>query len=379
MHSGIEFHGRLSRSDRRPANPGQYDLLFQIFPKPKSQRVLWSETVCGVEVRSGGFFDVVLGSVNPIDANLFAQTPRWLGVCVVRSGRPDRENASRIPLLGDGVRLHVRLVELSTRLTHLENVFIGEDATSRGNRLRALPRRIQQLYTDLRRIQERLSVLEGADEFSDLARQLTALSAELARLSAPSGRLTRIEDELEDLVGPQGDVVDLSERMDSLEKRILVGTGAGSDALAELITSFQGALEEMAVRQTRLERLIAQLQDPGGGQHRALTSTLPIARHVPPGTVVVVQSGTVVPSQGAQAVGVLGTILAVDGAQARVAIGGVASCRVTGPVEVGDVLVTSAEPGVAQASSADAPIGIAIARALEPNDSGSGTILTRLL
>jgi hypothetical protein len=82
MQPGIEFHGRLSRSDRRPANPGQYDLTFQIFPKPTSQRVLWSETIAGVDVRSGGFFDVILGEVSPMSADLFSQGARWLGVQV---------------------------------------------------------------------------------------------------------------------------------------------------------------------------------------------------------------------------------------------------------------------------------------------------------
>lgn len=379
MHSGIEFHGRLSRSDRRPANPGQYELLFQLFPKATSRRVLWSETLSDVEVRSGGFFDVVLGTLSPISASLFSQTPRWLGVRVVRGGRAEGEHTSRTPLLGDGVRLHVRLVELGARLTHLEEAFIGEDATGRSARLRALPRRIQQLYSDLRRIQERLSILEGADDIVDLTQQVTQLGDGLAQLSAPSGRLTRIEDELEDLVGPQGDVVDLSERIDSLEKRILVGGGEGAAALAALLTGLQDSLDDMDARQTRLERLITQLQGPAGGQHRALTSTLPIAQHVPLGTVVVVEEGFVVPSQGAQAVGVLGTILAIDGSRAHVAIGGVASCRVSGPVKVGDVLVTSDEAGVAVASQVDAPIGVAVARALEPSAAGPATILTRLL
>ena len=169
MHQGIEFQGRLSRSDRRPANPGQYDLHFQLYPKPRSGQVLWSETISQVEVCSGGFFSVILGQTTPMADELFSKAPRWLAVQVLHSGGFDGEHASRIPLMGDSLRLQARLSVLSERLSHLENSVIGEDSVGRSSRLRALPRRFEKVYSDLRTTQDRLVALEGGEAVLALA------------------------------------------------------------------------------------------------------------------------------------------------------------------------------------------------------------------
>ena len=247
MHQGIEFQGRLSRSDRRPANPGQYDLSFQIFSKPTSNRVLWSETISKVEVRSGGFFSVILGQANPMAGELFSKAPRWLAIQVIRAGRADGEHSSRVPLMGGSLRFQTKLSALSERLSHLENSFIGEDSVRRSSRLRALPRRIEKVYTDLRTIQDRLMALEGSEEVLALAQDVRALADGLTGLSGPSGRMTRVEDELEDLIGPHGDVVDLNERMDTLERRILVGDGAGAEALTGMLNAFNEEVSDLSL------------------------------------------------------------------------------------------------------------------------------------
>ena len=380
MQTGIEFHGRLSRSDRRPANPGQYDLLFQIFPKPGSQRVLWSETITQVEVRSGGFFDVVLGQGSPLKPDLFSQAPRWLGVRVVRSGRADNEHSPRVPILAEGIRLQAAMSVLSERLSFLENAFIGEDITGRSSRLRALPRRQQQLFSDLRSIQDRLSTLENSEETAVIQQQCRALAENLARLVAPSGRLTRIEDELEDLIGPHGDVVDLNERMDALEKRTLISASEGGDALAEALARFHTTLEDIQLRQERLEQVCQQLHESASGSDsRALTASFPVARKLQAGTIVILESGTLVPSRHHQDPGVVGVILSSDRRQATVAISGVVACQTVGAVSVGDILVASKEPGVAVAATSPPSIDAALGRALEEQSAGVGRVLVRLI
>lgn len=379
MHQGIEFHGRLSRSDRRPANPGQYDLSFQIFPKPGSHRVLWSETISRVEVRSGGFFDVILGQISPMAGDLFSQAPRWLAIQVIRAGRPDGEHSSRIPLMGDGLRLTAKLSLLGERLSHLEGAFIGEDGVGRSSRLRALPRRIQQIYTDIRTIQDRLGVLEGSEEVVAVVQEVKTLADSLARLSAPSGRLTRVEDELEDLIGPQGDVVDLNERMDALEHRTLVGDGAGAEALTGLLDTFNEEMSGLLARQERLEREIRRLQKEASGSAHALTATYPIAQAVTPGSLVAAADGRVMPSRHAHDAGVIGIVISASSEEAVVAVGGVCVCRIIGPIDAGDILVAAEEPGIAAAAGEPPLPGIALARALEPHGAGEGTIRVRII
>ena len=49
MDGVLEFHGRLARADKRPANPGRYRLQFQLHNQEKiggkRDRVFWEETL----------------------------------------------------------------------------------------------------------------------------------------------------------------------------------------------------------------------------------------------------------------------------------------------------------------------------------------------
>jgi len=379
MHQGIEFQGRLSRSDRLHADPGPYDLSFQLYPKPGSSRVLWSEVIRQVEVRSGGFFSVILGQVTPMAGDLFSKAPRWLAVQVVRSGRPDGEQSSRTPLMGDSLRLQAKLSALSDRLSHLEHSFIGEDSVGRSSRLRALPRRFEKIYSDLRTIQDRLVTLEGGEAVLALAQDVRMLAGGLAGLSAPSGRVTQVEDELEDLIGPHGDVVDLNQRMDALERRILVGDGAGAEVLTEMLRTFSEEVSELSARQGKLERSIRRLHDaaPRGPQEQ--TATYVTAQPVPPGSLVVVVDGKAQLSRRARDPGVIGVVLSATSEEAVVAVGGVCVCRVIGPIEAGDILVAAAVPGVATPADEPPLPGIALGRALDSHRAGEGTIRIRVI
>ena len=76
MQGRFEFHGRLCRSDKRPANPGLYHLQFQIHGQPRdSQRdkIYWEEVIEKVEVVPGGFYRVVLGQGEPVDPVIFSR------------------------------------------------------------------------------------------------------------------------------------------------------------------------------------------------------------------------------------------------------------------------------------------------------------------
>lgn len=205
MAQVMEFSGRLSRSDKRPANPGSYDLRFGIHASVGDDDPLWEEIVRGVDVVPGGFFHVVLGRSLPLEAVIFEELPRWVSVRVVHGRSVDEENGPRVPVTGLPVLLGHRLRTLESRMGVEPPVLVdeGED----------------RIQVALRELEERLESLENETEALDLGQQLRELQKRLAELDGEEGRLVHIEDELEDLVGPDGDVVDLNERMDQLEGR----------------------------------------------------------------------------------------------------------------------------------------------------------------
>lgn len=204
MAQVIEFSGRLSRTDKRPANPGRYDLRFAVHATLADDEPLWEETVRDVEVVPGGFFHVVLGRTVPLGGELFAEGTRWVATRVLRGRQLDDEHSPRVPVTGLSVLLSERLRVVEDRL--------GVEAPTGDSTEERLRRLISEL-------EERVEAVEDDSDASDLDERVAELSRRLAELDGEEGRLTRIEDELEDLVGPDGDVVDLNERMDRLEDR----------------------------------------------------------------------------------------------------------------------------------------------------------------
>jgi hypothetical protein len=77
-----------------------------------------------------------------------------------------------------------------------------------------------------------------------LGARVDALEARLGRLDTDEGRVAHLEDELEDIVGPDGDLIDLLERIEELERRV-----RSIDRLAELENRL-GALEAQLRRGT---------------------------------------------------------------------------------------------------------------------------------
>ena len=78
--------------------------------------------------------------------------------------------------------------------------------------------------------ERRLEVAEAGEPVRALERHAADLSGRLDRLDRDDGRLVRIEDELEDLVGPRGDVVDFEERLSLLERVVFGRSSIVTDA-----------------------------------------------------------------------------------------------------------------------------------------------------
>lgn len=246
----IEFHGRLCRADGRPANPGTYDLYFQLFEGREGERAIWEEALEAVPVAAGGFYHVVLGQGVALRPELFKETPRYLGVRVIRAGRPAEETAERVPLTGVTLKLGASAGALDARVGALETNGGAPSGELVGPKTR---KRLRVLHRRLRRLES------GGGTVGLLATRLGMLEERLARLDGEEGRVTHLEDEMEDLVGPDGDVVDLNERMDRVECRppeLRVLQAPEVAALQERVERLLRRVEELEAT------LLAQAPDP---------------------------------------------------------------------------------------------------------------------
>lgn len=214
MYTLIEFHGRLSRSDKRPANPGRYDLLFQLHASSDSAATLWSETLKGVDVAPGGFYYVTLGQKLGLNAGLFTGGPRWLSVRVIAGGKRSDEHSSRVPVLGQLICLAELMQGVENRVAQIEGALTGIGSARSGRREGSAG----QLRDWAQEMADRLALLEEGGGGARLE-HLQQITVRLDEIDGDDGRLTRLEDELEDIVGKDGDLVDLNERMDLLEAR----------------------------------------------------------------------------------------------------------------------------------------------------------------
>ncbi len=249
MFEGITFSGRLSRRDGRPANPGLYALRFGLHADAKTGRSNWHEDHDGVNVGPGGFFSVVLGSVNPLRADHFVTLPRWLSVRVLRRGHVEEENGFRTPLLGETMRLARVDVGFEKRLKGLEGF---RDQAVEGPDVGRLASRVEGLDLRVKGMEDvRLgAVEEGVAELEHTVR----------RIGGEDGRLTWVEDRLDDIDGPDGDIIDLVERMFRLERK--------APELFEMLEDEPRREAMLRVRISQLEQMLkalgAQLEAVGG-------------------------------------------------------------------------------------------------------------------
>lgn len=238
MASLIEFHGRLFHVDPLPgsvgaqrlAEPGRYDLRLALHARRDDLEPLWAEEQAGVPVSVGGYFGVVLGERLPLPDGLFDGTPRWLAAIGV--GASDGVQTVRVPVLGHAIRVYEQLEGIRERLAAVEAALqLGE-------------RRVVNVNKRLRRLER------GKGALLPVLRHARALDTRLARLDSDDGRIAHLEDELEEVVGPDGDIIDIIERLERIEG---VGPGQASvdpKQLAELARR----LDELGERVKALAR-----------------------------------------------------------------------------------------------------------------------------
>lgn len=75
----INYQGFLTDSEDIQVN-GIHALFFRIYETEQSTDILWEESKI-LEIVDG-YFHTQLGSVNPLDQNIFSEPDRWLGIAV---------------------------------------------------------------------------------------------------------------------------------------------------------------------------------------------------------------------------------------------------------------------------------------------------------
>jgi len=119
--SMMNFQGQLSDPNTGNFVPdGAYTLTFKIFDANIDGSLIWSETQ-QVPV-TGGLFNTLLGSSNPLDASMFNETSRWLEILLY-----DDEFIPRLPMVS--VPYAFQAVEASNAST-LNGMVSGDFALS---------------------------------------------------------------------------------------------------------------------------------------------------------------------------------------------------------------------------------------------------------
>lgn len=238
MASLIEFHGRLFHVDPLPgsvgaerlAEPGRYDLRISLHARREDLEPLWAEEQGGVPVSVGGYFGVVLGERLPLPDGLFDGTPRWLAAIGV--GSSDGVQTVRVPVLGHAIRVYEQLEEIRARVASLEAAQqLGE-------------RRVVNVNKRLRRLER------GKGALLPVLRQARALDARVTRLDGEDGRVAHLEDELEEVIGPDGDLIDIIERLERIE-----GVRPGQASVdPKMVVDLSRRLDELGERVKALAR-----------------------------------------------------------------------------------------------------------------------------
>lgn len=244
MAQYLEFHGRLTRPEGRAPATGHLDLQLSLHAEVNSDDVSWSEIHRDVLVSATGDFDVLLGRIVPLAPAHFADPPAWVSVRVLRNGRPGEEGAPRVPITGADVTLTHAINDVATRVDNME---ANAEAGPAGKQART---RILKLHRRLRRLEA------GEGALAPIVTSLAGLQARLFPIDREGGRLDHIEDELEEITGPDGDIIDLLERVEKLE-----GSGpvprpapAASASTTRLDPrSFAQLVERLQVAEKRLE------------------------------------------------------------------------------------------------------------------------------
>ena len=189
MQGRFRFHGRLCRSDKRPANPGLYHLQFQLHGQPRdSQRdkIYWEEVIEKVEVVPGGFYRVILGQTSEVDPAIFSRGVRWMSVRVVRGGKLDEEHGIRVPMVGHAFRLYSSLGKLGARLEEVEAR--AQELASSSPKVDQFQTRVNRIVEALEGVHARLVPLEAATELNAaVIRRVETLTSRLDAIDLDGG------------------------------------------------------------------------------------------------------------------------------------------------------------------------------------------------
>lgn len=242
----IEFQGRLARSDGRDVAAGRFDLRFRLHIHREGPAYVWEELHPGVRVGVGGGYSVLLGGFDPLEAQHFVEV-RWLGVSVERDGVAS-EVGERVQLAGATVRLSEIVIGLLARVDAAEARTPRALDPEAGGDSEARPR-IVRLHRRLKRVEA------GGGVVAPLESRIRELEGRLVKLDDEErGRVLRLEDELDDLVGRDGELVDLAERVEALER----GHGGPmrlERADAELLARAERAEARLLLVQARVDGL----------------------------------------------------------------------------------------------------------------------------
>jgi hypothetical protein len=184
----------------------------RLFASSTGEAVLWHHDAVRTFADGPGRWMVELPFELPADARLFSTSTRFVSIWV----GAEQRWTPRAPFSGESVRRAVALGRLEDRLAALEA------AWNRAGRLQVLTELRDALDDHERRLRQ-VEALEPVHALQDASLELAG------RAERTEGRLVRIEDELEDLVGKDGDVVDFEERIGRLE-RVLFGPPPPRDA-----------------------------------------------------------------------------------------------------------------------------------------------------
>jgi hypothetical protein len=374
MKQVLEFHGRLRSTSGSAPLSGRFDLIISVHKSEREDQAIWVENHRAIDVDNGGAFSVVLGLETPFPTNIADQSHRWVSVAAVQADGDQVASQVRTPLVLTTLRLASELSELTHRVDHTDGILGVERGT--GHHLALLEGMLAEL-------EQRIGAIETSSNSAILDARIASLEESFRALTGDDGRLERIEDEIEDLVGPDGDVVDLNDRMDVLEQRLgdEEAQPAGARETFELMRVQLAALERRLDSKAPKRPPVVVATDPSPVLRAAFLRADKV--DLQPGDVVVASGGAVAACQMPADRRVVGVYLgepapaaADGGARVMVAVAGVVSVRVdgdTGPIDVGDLLVTSSRPGHACADPAPAA-GTVIGKALDAVASGSALL-----
>ncbi|MEC7947676.1 MAG: hypothetical protein VX265_08925 [Myxococcota bacterium] len=198
---GGRFPGLRDHAGRQAA------VRVSLYATPGDDAPLWTDVLPAIPVGEGGAAHLVLGVGAPLPATVFVRYPRYLAVSVDGCGHL----GPRRPVTGAALRLGARVAALEN-----SGAAGGLDDETR-RMLARLPSRLRTLADGYADMHARLVALEDGAA----AARPGPDAASGNRLTVAEDRLQRIEDQVEDLVGPpHGEVVTMARRVVALEAEV---------------------------------------------------------------------------------------------------------------------------------------------------------------